>query len=889
MRDKPCVENQSVSQNRAEQELARAKARLENTLNSITEGYYALDADWRFVAANRKAEQHFGRSAAQLIGQNLWELAKVAPDSLIYQKYHEAVALAEPVHFEASSEIRPGFWAELHLYPRDGMLEVYFSDISRRKKTEEALRESEKKYRELVQSAPAAIYEMDFRRQRFTQVNDAMCLMLGYSREELLAMHPMAILDKDGQAALQTRIRQWLAGETPEENIEYKVRAKDGRELWALLKARFTRDESGIPLGVTVIAHDITERRRMEEALRASQKDLNRAQAVANIGSWRLDIRQNEFTWSDENHRIFGIPKGTPLTYETFLSRVHPEDRDAVDAAWKAGLAGAPYDIEHRIVANGRIKWVREKAFPEWDQDRVLMGGFGITQDITARKQAEENLRWRAEELERLLETVPAAVWVAHDPQCLHITGNRRANEFYEAQVGENVSASALPEVRRFFTSVGRELPAEELPMQKACAANQDVRDEELHVLLPSGRRIALLGSAVPLRDQTGKVRGCIGAFLNITERRAAEEALREADRRKDEFLAMLAHELRNPLAPMRNAVHLLKMNPGTDKLPRLREILDRQVAHMARLLDDLLDVSRITRGRITLQKQPLPLPEILRLAVEAGAPAIQARNLTLAQAFPDKELWVEGDRDRLAQVFGNLLCNAAKYTPENGRIWLELDREAGEAVVRVRDNGQGIEPELMPRLFDLFVQGTPSSGSQGGLGIGLTMVKMLAAMHGGSVSAASPGPGQGSVFTVRLPLADPSAEHGRGCGAERPPRLSRRVLVVDDVADTAESLAEVLAAWGCETRTALDGRAALETARDFVPDAVLMDIGMPGMDGYQTARRLRKELQGEVLLVAISGYGQDQDRRKSREAGFDAHLVKPVDYGQLQRLLESR
>jgi len=528
-----------------------------------------------------------------------------------------------------------------------------------------------------------------------------------------------------------------------------------------LLNASFTRDENGKPLGATVIAHDITERRKMEEALRRSEASLKRSQEIAHLGSWELDLTTNRLTWSDEVYRIFGLrPREFEATYGAFLERVHPDDRAAVDAAYSGSLREGldAYEIEHRVVRKdtGEIRHVQEK--------------------------------------------------------CQHV------------------------------------------------------------------------------RDGQGRVVLSQGMVLDITERKTSDEALREADRRKDEFLAMLAHELRNPLAPMRNAVHLLKLARNPDNLRRPQEILDRQITHMARLLDDLLDVSRITRGRITLHKRSLLLPEILQHAVETVAPAIRSRHLALTETFPDEAVWVEGDRDRLAQVFGNLLGNAVKYTPEHGRIWLELRREGGEAVVRVRDNGQGIEPELLPRLFDLFVQGSPSSGSQGGLGIGLTMVKMLVAMHGGSVAAASPGPGLGSEFCVRLPIGEAGRDRP-GEATEHPEeRLSLRVLVVDDMADAAESLAEVLAAWGCQTRTALGGQAGLETARAFAPDAVLMDIGMPGMDGYETARRLREETRGKgLLLVALSGYGQDQDRQKSREAGFDAHLVKPVDYGQLQRLLAAR
>jgi signal transduction histidine kinase len=369
-------------------------------------------------------------------------------------------------------------------------------------------------------------------------------------------------------------------------------------------------------------------------------------------------------------------------------------------------------------------------------------------------------------------------------------------------------------------------------------------------------------------------------------------QEIQEAHRRKDEFLAMLAHELRNPLAPLRNALHILRLDPlGGPAAGQALEIAERQVGHLARLIEDLLDVSRITRGKIELRKEPVEFGHVIARAVESTGPLFAAGGHTLEVVGPPEPLWLQADPTRLEQVLANLLNNAAKYTEPGGRITLTAGREGQEVVLRVRDTGIGIPADMLERVFDLFTQAHRSLASsyQWGLGIGLALVRRLVELHGGSVQAFSEGPGTGSEFVVRLPLqAEPVAVPPESAaGGGRPAARPRRVLVVDDNQDAAQSLACLLELEGHEVRTAHDGTAALETARAFPPDVVLLDIGLPGLDGYQVARRLR-ELLGleQALLVAVTGYGQEEDRRRAEEAGFDHHLAKPVDLEALHELL---
>jgi two-component system CheB/CheR fusion protein len=378
-------------------------------------------------------------------------------------------------------------------------------------------------------------------------------------------------------------------------------------------------------------------------------------------------------------------------------------------------------------------------------------------------------------------------------------------------------------------------------------------------------------------------------------------ERLAAADRRKDEFLAMLAHELRNPLAPIRNALQILHMPGATASMAeRAREMMERQVQHMVRLVDDLLDVSRITRGKVQLRKERIDLTELVVRAAEAARPLMEDNGHAFSVSVPPGPVWVDADSMRLDQVLANLLNNAAKFTERGGRISLILAAEGateGEtAILRLRDSGAGIPPDLLPSIFEPFVQASRAlDRSQGGLGIGLSLVRGLVEMHGGRVSAYSAGLGKGTEIVVRLPglSAEPARKEDEMEDVQRreeSPASARRVLVVDDNRDSAETIAMLVELWGHEVRIVHDGRTALTTlteAPDWLPDVVLLDIGLPGIDGYEVARRLRQEpsLDG-LLMVAMTGYGQERDRQLSREAGFDHHLVKPVDPARLQALL---
>lgn len=514
--------------------------------------------------------------------------------------------------------------------------------------------------------------------------------------------------------------------------------------------------------------------------------------------------------------------------------------------------------------------------------------------DLIERKKNEDALRRRAEEIERLMEAAPAAVWVAHDPACEVITGNRRANEIYEADEGANVSASTVRGVRRFFSADGRELTPEELPMQVAAATNQPVHGFELHVLLASGARIVLLGTAVPLRDEAGQVRGCIGAFIDITGRKQAEDAVRhamdaaeQASRAKDQFIAVLSHELRTPLTPVLVNVDLLEKDEALPPQHRpMIETIRRNVELEARLIDDLLDLTRIARNKLDLQITSVDVHEAVGQVVQMCAEDIGLKQITLTVTLDALHHQVQADPARLQQVLWNVLKNAVKFTPVCGHITLRSrDDATGWVRLEVVDNGVGIAPEALPRVFEAFEQGGREVTRQfGGLGLGLAISKALVEMHGGTIAAASGGKGRGATFTIRLPASERQSPGRKGVRSKQTDRLDASLLLVEDHVDTRRSMAFLLRKLGCKVQEAgtVAEASAFAAAEKF--DLMISDIGLPDGSGAELMRYVKDNygLRG----IALSGYGMEDDQVRSANAGFAAHLTKPVRLDKLNETI---
>jgi signal transduction histidine kinase/ActR/RegA family two-component response regulator len=521
--------------------------------------------------------------------------------------------------------------------------------------------------------------------------------------------------------------------------------------------------------------------------------------------------------------------------------------------------------------------------------DGKAVSSRGVNQDVTARRHAEAAMR----ESENRLRVANEAAGMGTYTADLRERRIRYGPSLCRMLDLPTDTEMALSEGFRFVH------PDDQPMLRAAIAASAEPASDgrvrlELRLLRRDGQ--VLWGSysaQLEFREEPGgrvPVRQ-VGAIFDVTDRKHAEEALREANRRKDEFLATLSHELRNPLAPLRFGLEALRLTEDAGERRRVEEMMKRQVDHMVRLIDDLLEVSRITRGKIELRKEPVELAGIARNAVEALLPQIESAGLSLDVELPVEPLQLEADAVRLAQVFSNLLNNAVKFTQRGGKISFRVSRDGDRVAVSVRDTGIGIAPATLPTIFEAFAQAPGNSPAQGGLGIGLFLARTLVEQHGGRIQASSPGAGLGSEFTIELPLlrASPASASlpGARADAEAARLRGRRVLIVDDSRDSADSLTAVLRMLGAESRAAYSGADALDVLAGWRPDAVLLDVGMPDMSGHEVARRVR-EHPGlrNVKLIAITGWGQEEDRMRSARAGFDHHLVKPVRIDVLADLL---
>jgi PAS domain S-box-containing protein len=652
---------------------------------------------------------------------------------------------------------------------------------------------------------------------------------------------------------------------------DYLVKPFTARELVARVQARLE------------IA---AERRRREDALRSSEERFRVMADHAPVMVWVTEPDGRCSFLSRSWYEFTGQTPETSLGLG-WTDAVHPDDRDQTARIFlDANRQHAPFRLEYRLRRHdGVYRWAIDAAAPRFGANGDYQGYIGSVIDITERKHTEDELRQSRQQLRLVTDAIPALVSYI-DAECRYRFNNRAyadwfGHEPHELQgrtmlevLGDAAYEQLRPHVDKVLTG--------EVVSFDGVVNYRNGGPRDVHV------------SYVPDVDESGKTLGFYALITDQSARNRAEQALRDADRRKDEFLAMLAHELRNPLAPIRSAAEVLRLGSPQDGPQQwAREVIERQTQHLTRLVDDLLDVSRITRGMVTIRREPLDVAVVVQRSVETSRPMIDARHQQLTVSLPQQPLRVEGDLTRLVQVVANLLNNAAKYTEEGGRIEVEARGQDGIVSITVRDNGIGLSAELLPHVFDLFTQANRSlDRSQGGLGVGLTLVRHLVELHGGTVEAMSDGPGQGSQFTVRLPLLADEATAGDpgGAAAGQVATATKelRVLVVEDHPDSADMMAFLIEAQGHQVFTAHDGAAALDAALRVNPDVVFCDIGLPGMNGYELATAIRRQPPlSHVRLIAVSGYGREEDRQRAEAAGFDAHLTKPIEPQVLHSLLQ--
>ncbi|HEV7282345.1 MAG TPA: PAS domain S-box protein [Pirellulaceae bacterium] len=745
----------------------------------------------------------------------------------------------------------------------------------------QALRGSEQRLALLASAVPTLIAALD-RDEIYRFCNRAYCEWIGLRPDQVIGRHVRDVLGEEAYRAMAARLEAALAGEPV--NFEEKLKLPSGDRKYVLAAYIPERDASGEVVGVYAAASDITDRRRAEERLLASERNFRAMFELAGAGKAQADPHTHRFTRVNRKFcEITGYPE-RELLRMTWADLTHPED---VEGDWS--------QIE-AVVRGDQASWTREKRYIRKDRRTVwvmisgsvirdaagnLSSMVATISDVTSRRVAENAVRESEARYRAIVES-----------QTEMICRFRPSGEILFVNAAYARIRGTTPEAlsnASFWDFV------EEADRPAVLASLEGLRPQtpscriENRFLTSGGPRWTLWTNHVIAFDEAGRPTEVQATGIDVSELREAQEALKSADRRKDEFLAMLGHELRNPLAPIRSGLQLLALDSTTaDERGQTLAVMSGQVDHLVRLVDDLLDVSRIVRGRIALQRQPVDLRDVVRRAREVVAGDVASREQVLQIDLPDEPLWAEGDPVRLAQILENLLVNASKYNVRGGRIDLSARREGALVTVRVRDTGIGIDPELLPTLFELFTQaGRSIDRAEGGLGLGLALVQNLVLLHGGTVSAHSDGHDLGSEFTVQLPAIDAPTRIESEPASTGAPR-GRRMLLVDDNAAALFVLSKLIAKLGChEVVTAADGPAALAQAKAARPDIALLDIGLPGMDGLEVARQMRADpdLAG-MKLIALTGYGQEEDRRKSQEAGFDRHLVKPVSIDDLRSLL---
>jgi PAS domain S-box-containing protein len=659
----------------------------------------------------------------------------------------------------------------------------------------------------------------------------------------------------------------------------------DGRVFERFSRIQFVEERNA---GRVWSFRDITERRRSEEELQKQSEWLRIALASIGDAVISTDALGRVTFLNGVAESLTGWTQaeaaGRPLA-DVFHVIDYRTRQRAENPALRALREGKVVGLANHsvlIARNGTERSIDDSAAPMRDRSRAIVGAVLVFRDVTERMRSEV-IQAR---LAAIVESSQDAV-VSKNLDGIIQSWNAEAERLFGYPAEEAVG-------RPITLIIPPERLDEEREIMARLRRGERVEHFDTVRMSKDGRRINLSLTISPIRDAAGRVIGASKVARDITDRKRAEEALREADRQKDEFLALLAHELRNPLAPLRNGLQILRLaGADTEAAAKARAMMERQLGHMIRLVDDLLDVSRISRNKMELRRSRVLLADVVSSAVETARPVIEAAGHQLTLSLPPEPVHLDADLTRLAQVLSNLLTNSARYTDRGGRIWLTAERRDDEVAVSVRDTGIGIPADALPHIFDMFSQVDRSiERSTGGLGIGLALVKGLVEMHGGTVTAESAGLGKGSTFTVRLPLpilesrleldtpeapeAEPSAKHPK-----------RRILVVDDSRDSATSMAMVLRLSGNEVRVAHDGVQAVEAAESFRPEVVLMDVVMPRRNGYEATRRIREQPWGRnMIVIALTGWGQENDKVRSREAGCNGHLVKPVNLSDLEELL---
>jgi PAS domain S-box-containing protein len=763
-----------------------------------------------------------------------------------------------------------------------------------------ALRASEERLQLALEAAHAGTWEGDLKTGVFTASERALSLHGLPPGTPMTHEKALALIHPKDQPRLISAFRYTMETGAPL-NLELRVPQPDGSVRWLASHAEL-RDS---PTGQRLIGllQDVTERKMAEEVLRLREREFRDMFELAGIGKTQVDAVTWKFRRANARFcQMLGYSE-EELLHKTILDLTHPDDRASTEERTAGFFKGEvdTYTNEKRYIRkDGAVVWVNITAKMIRDSRGAPLYAIADTQDVTERKQAETALREHEERLRLALEAARAGTWDADI-----LSGVVTRDETTHTILG--LPPESGQGQSEFFNAIHPDDRERLLEVRNRAIAEHSEYAGEFRVIRSDGTLVWVMNKGKPFYNSSGELTRLVGICMDITERKRIEEELeryvaelRIVDKQKDDFIAVLSHEMRNPLAPVLNAVEILRVKgPQDPEIIWCRDVIDRQVHQMARLLDDLLDISRITRDKLELRRHPIELEPVINMAVETSRPLIEAGEHEFIVQIAPKSIVIDADSARIAQVIANLLNNAAKYSEAGGKITLNVDlagpatggRHAAsgrEVIIRVTDTGIGIPADKLLHIFDPFMQVDPASErTHGGLGVGLALSKRLIEMHGGTIGVMSEGVGKGSQFIVTLPIVGRRVPVSTRTANLPAPSGKRRVLVVDDLKINADSLGMLLEMAGNEVSKAYSGPEALDKAEAIRPDIVLMDLSMPGMDGYEAARRMRERFKHrKLVMIAVSGWGQKEVRVRAAEAGFDAHITKPVDFLDLEKLM---
>ena len=901
----------------AEDDLRKRSAQFETLLNQTPLSIFMVDADFCIRHVNPKALPVFG-NIPDLIGRDFAEVIHILwPKGTAEQtiaQFRQTMETGVNLYVDEligkradSDQVEQCEWQISRIELPGGSYGVvcYFRDISERAVAQLKISENEWRLRYAADSAGLTYVELDFASGQVSTPEN-FSLVMGYAPpqdEGDGSLGMQVLLDHvhvQDRGRVAIALQEFFSGK-PAGMLDYRVFGNDQRERWIETQWSTLSGVDGKPIKSLATNLDITQRKQAEKALRLSEERFRALVTASSDVVYRMSPDWVEMRQLDGRNFLADSAQANSNWLADYI---HPADQANVMAVISEAVrTKSLFEMEHRVLrVDGSLGWTSSHAVPMFNAADEIFEWFGTASDVTEHKRAEQALRESEDRYRTLFNSIDEGFCViemlfdeAGKPVDYRFM---EVNPSFEKQTGM-VNATGkrmcefVPDLEASWFEIygGVALTGEPIRFENK-AINMDNRWFDVYAFR--------IGDAASCRVAV--------LFTNITQRKYVEQqalalaqTLAEQDRRKDEFLAMLGHELRNPLAPISNAMHLLRLQTDENVLQKqARQVIERQVGQLNRLVGDLLEVSRITTGQVQLRSEQIAIADIIERAVETAQPLIAQRRHVLTLTLPPVPLWLQADASRLEQVVVNLLTNAAKYTDEGGRIELRVDQEGEFAVLRVRDTGIGMAPELLPHIFDMFTQAARSlDRSEGGLGIGLCLVQRLVALHGGTVTVQSKLK-QGSEFTVRLPLVPvmpvsavppaptPTLHVANAAGPARPLAKSCRVLVVDDNIDAAETLKMMLESSSHEVNLAHEGLSALEIVRNWHPDVMLLDIGLPGLSGYEVARHVRlNDALKHVVLIALTGYGQAEDRQRSVQAGFDHHLVKPASFLALEKILD--